>query len=371
MEYATMEAAALEARLAEIASENEKDDADLDALEAEAVEIRKELDRRIAEEAKKAEAREAVKNGAGETEKDFEKENKKMTNAEIRNSQEYINAYADYIKTGKDTECRALLTENVSGTVPVPEFVEGIIAEAYRGSKILSRIRKTYAKGNVKVGFEISAPIAGTHVEGSGEMDPENLQLGIVTLVPETLKKYVEMSDESLDSMAGEAYLRYVYQEVMRGIVKAEEKKVIDAILNAPQVATSTAPAVAEETVSAIGLGDFINARALITSDASDLVIICTPSDRAAYRALAISAGFPFDPFDGLTVIENDYATSAIIGDLNGVLGNYPAGDEVQFKYDDRTLMTSDMVRVLGRKPAAIGVVGNLYFAKLTVGGGE
>ena len=51
---------------------------------------------------------------------------------EIRNSKEYINAYAEYIKTGDDRECRALLTENVgTGTVPVPEIVYDIVKTAW------------------------------------------------------------------------------------------------------------------------------------------------------------------------------------------------------------------------------------------------
>ena len=53
-----------------------------------------------------------------------------MTNLEIRQSAEYIDAYANYIKTGDATECRALLTENASGRVAVPELVEGIVKTA-------------------------------------------------------------------------------------------------------------------------------------------------------------------------------------------------------------------------------------------------
>lgn len=251
------------------------------------------------------------------------------------------------------------------GNVPVPTFVEGIIAEALKASPIMSRVRKTYAKGNVKVGFELSAPIATVHAEGSGAMDPENLQLGIVTMVPATLKKFVEISDEALDTMAGEAYLRYIYSEVGRKIIKAEEKMVVDAILAAPQTATATAPAVGKLTIQAAGVADFINARALLTSEASDLVIIATPAQYAAYKALALSAGFAFDPFESIEVLFSDYATMPIIGDLSGVLANYPNGDAIQYKYDDTTLMTSDLVRVLGRKPVAIAVVGNNYFAKI------
>ena len=48
------------------------------------------------------------------------------------------------------------------------------------------------------------------------------------------------------------------------------------------------------------------------------------------------------------------------------VLENLPKGDSIEFKYDDRTRMKLDLVDVLGRQPAAIGVVGNLFFAKVS-----
>lgn len=356
----------IESRMAEIKTELETADEErMTALENEVAD----LETRKAEliEQRKKEIADVIKNGK-EIEKVEERENK-MTIQEVRNSKAYIDAFARYIKTGKDEECRALLTDNVEsplvGSVPAPTFVEGIIAEAQKASPIMSRVRKTYAKGNVKVGFELNAPIATVHAEGSGAMDAENLQLGIVTMVPATLKKFVEISDEALDTMAGEDYLRYIYSEVGRKIIKAEEKIVVDAILAAPQTANSTHPAVGKLTIQSAGVADFINARALLTSEASDLVIIATPAQYATYKALALSAGFAFDPFEGIEVLFSDYATMPIIGDLSGVMANYPNGDAIQYKYDDTTLMTSDLVRVLGRKPVAIAVVGNNYFAKI------
>lgn len=367
MDFTTMTTEELMERRTAIAQEIDAPEADLDALEAEARGINAELESRKAAETKRNEIRTAVANGDGETTKTFESEERTpMNEKEIRSSKEYINAFANYIRTGDDSECRALLTENVSGSVPVPVMVEGIIAEELRESRIMSRVRKSYAKGNVKVGFELSAPIATAHTEGGDPVSEEALELGIVTLVPETLKKWVSISDEALDTMGGEDLLRYVYSEVGRKIIKAEEKKVVDAILAAPQTATATAPAVAKLTISAKGVADFINARALLTSEAENLVIIATPADYAAYKALALSAGFAFDPFEGIEVLFSDYATAPIIGDLGGILANYPAGDAIQYKFDDRTLMTSDLVRVLGRKPVAIEVVGNLYFAKIS-----
>lgn len=359
----------MERRAAILNSIDEVADADLEALDAEVRSIADELEARKAAETQRESIRAQIASGeTGTIVTEIETEETTMSNEEIRKTHDYNVAYANYIKTESDKECRALLTENVSGNVPMPVMVEGIIADARRESPILSRVRKTYAKANVKVGFELSAPIATVHVEGSGAMDPENLVLGTVTLQPQTLKKFVEISDEALETMEGEALLRYVYEELGRKIVAAEEKMIIDAILAAPQTATATAPAVGELQVTAAGGADFINARALLTAEASDRVAIMTPALRAQYRALVLGGGFAYDVFDGMEVIENDYATSPIVGDLKGILCNYPNGDEIQFKFDDTTLMTSDLVRVLGRKPVAAGVVGNNYFAKITIG---
>ena len=361
----------LEERKSAIATETEEADAEkLDALNAEleAIEERtKALNLEIEESRKAAEA---VAKGAGK-EIETRKEEKKMTDMEIRNSHEYIEAFAKYVKTGNDKECRTLLSDNVEsplvGSVPVPTFVGEIVAKRLEASPILSRVRRMNAAGNVKVGFEISAPAAGVHEEGSSTpMAEEELSLGIVTLIPKTYKKWVSISDEALDSMAGEEYLRYIYDEVARGIIKAEENAVIAKILAAPQTADADSPAVAKTGSAAGAITDFVNARALLSSAAEDLVIICTPAQYATYRGLQMSANYAVDPFDGLEVLFSDAATAPIIGDLSGVMMNLPKGEAIEFKYDDHTRMKLDLVDILGRQPAAIEVVGNKFFAKVS-----
>ena len=357
----------LEERKSAIATETDEADAEkLDALNAEleAIEERtKALNLEIEESRKAAEA---VANGAGK-EIETRKDEHKMTDMEIRNSHEYIEAFAKYIKTGDATECRTLFSDNkTNGTVPVPSFVADIVAKRLEDSEILRRVRRMEAAGNVKVGFEISAPAAEAHTEGGNAITEEALSLGIVNLVPKTYKKFVQISDEALDSMSGEAYLSYIYDEVARGIIKAEENAVVAAILAAPQTATASAPAVAKTGAAAGNIADFVNARALLSSAATDLVIICTPAQYAQYRGYQMSASYAVDPFDGLEVLFSDAATVPIIGDLSGVMMNLPKGSAVEFKYDDKTLMTSDIVKILGRQPAAIGVVGNKFFAKVS-----
>lgn len=364
-EIMELSAEEIEARKAEIREEIKaaSDPAALDALDEEVSAIEERAAQIKAErETRKADMA-AVLAGSGKTIEKME-ERKTMTNMEIRNSKEYIDAFAKYIKTGNDKECRTLLTENASGTIPVPEFVYGIVAERVKASRILSRVRRLNVKGNVKVGFEIDAPEATIHEEGGEAVTEEALTLGIVTLIPGSAKKWVQFSDEVADN--SEAFLRYIYDELSRGIIKAREKAIIDAILAAPQTATSTAPAVAKTGSAAGAITDFVDARALLSGAAEDLVIIVSPADYATYRGLQMSASYGVDPFDGREVIISEYATKPIIGDLAGAMENLPNGDDIEFKYDDLTLMTSDMVRLLGRQPVASGVVGNLFFAKVS-----
>jgi len=359
----------IEERANAIAAETAEADAEkLEALNAEldAIEERKKALNIELEEKRKA--TEAVANGAGAIIEEI-KEERTMDVKEIRNSKEYIDAFAKYVKTGSDKECRALLSDNVTtgtnGVIPVPSFVGEIVAKRLEDSEILRRVRRMNAAGNVKVGFEIDAPAATAHTEGGTAVTEEALVLGIVNLAPVTYKKWVSVSDEALDSMSGEAYLSYIYDEVARGIIKAEENAVVAAILGAPQTATKNAPAVAKTGTEAGNIADFVNARALLSSAAENLVIIATPAQYAQYRALQMAAQYGVDPFDGLEVLFNDTVTAPIIGDLSGVMMNLPKGDAIEFKYDDTSLMTSDMVRILGRQPAAIGVVGNKFFAKV------
>ena len=194
MEFKEMTTEQLEERMTAINAEIDAPEADLDALEEEVRGIKEELETRKQEAAKKAEIRSQVAEGAGtvvETIKTEERKEMPDTN-EIRNSNEYINAYAEYIKSGDPAECRALLSENGSGTVAVPEYVYEITKTAWNREGIMSRVRKAYIKGNLKVGFEISGTEAVKHTEGVA-VDEETLVLGIVNLVPASIKKWIDL----------------------------------------------------------------------------------------------------------------------------------------------------------------------------------
>ena len=373
MELKEMSASELQERMVEIRSLVDTAD-DLDALEKEAREIKAELELREKMEAEKVEVRTEVAEGVAETIEKHE-ERKEMTNEEIRNSKQYIDAYAEYIKTGKDEECRALLTENVSGTVPVPTFVYDEVKAAWDREGIIRRVRKSYLKGNLKVGFEISSDGATVHTEGAAAVPEENLVLGIVTLQPKSIKKWISISDEVYD-LRGEAFLRYIYDELTYQIAKKAADELIANIEACGTVSTTTCPGIVKVTANSIGMATIATALGNLSDSAANPVIMMNKATWAKFKAVQYANGYGADPFEGLDVEFNNTIDSfdsastgdtyAIVGDLDqGALMNLPNGEEIEFKFDNTTLMTSDMIRVLGRRYAGIGVVAPGAFVKI------
>ena len=377
MELKDMTIEELEARKAEIAAEVETDGADLDALQEEVRAINEEMEARKAAEAQKAEIRSAVAAGEGTVTRTFEPEKKEApTMEEVRNSKEYIEAYANYIKTDNDSECRALLTENVSGTVPIPEFVYDIVKTAWEREGITSRVRKSYLKGNLKVGFEISGDEAVIHTEGDVAIDPENLVLGVVELVPQSIKKVVQISDEVYD-MRGEAFLRYIYDELTYRIAKKAADTLIAKIKACGTVSTTTCPAVPALRVVTATLGTVAEAIANLSDEATNPVIMMNKLTWGTFKELQAAGNYGYDPFEGLPVLFNSTITAysaattgipyMIVGDLDeGALMNFPAGEGIDFKFDEMTLKKQDLIEVLGRQYVAIGVVAPNAFVKVT-----
>ena len=298
-----------------------------------------------------------------------------MDNNEIRNSKEYIDAYAEYIKSNDPTECRALLTENVSGTVPVPEMVYDIVKTAWQREGIMSRVRKAFVKGNLKVGFEISGTDAAVHTEGGDAVAEETLVLGVVNLVPQSIKKWISVSDEALD-LRGEAFLDYIYDELAYRIAKKAADILVAKIEACGTVSTTTCPSVPVVTAASASLGTIAAAMAALSDDAANPTIIMNKATWGTFKALQAAGSFGYDPFEGLDVVFNNTITAysaastgdtyAIVGDLDqGALANFPNGEGIEFKFDDTTLMTSDLVRVLGREYVGIGVVAPDAFVKI------
>lgn len=375
-EISTLSMEDVEARKLEITNiVNDKEStADFDGLSAE-VDLLEERKAAIIEEQRKADII-AVAAGAGE-ETEFKMEEKAMpTLQEVRSSKEYIDAYADYLKNDDARECRALLTDLVQdGVVPVPTFLEDEIKTFWDKSDLLSLVKKTYIKGILKVPFELSATGASIHTEGTKAPDEEEITFGIIEIKPEMIKKWISISDE-VYAMKGEAFLRYIYDEITYRIAKKAEELVIGLIENAPAKISDSAVSVSTVEADVLTIGLFSEAIAQLSDKATNPVAVMNKQTWASFKAIQYAGNFNVDPFEGLTVLFNNNIkaynaaeageTYVIIGDFSGIQANFPEGDEITLKFDDITLAPQDLIRVIGRQYFGMNIVEDKFFTKIT-----
>ena len=382
MEIKDMRIEDIEKRMSEIEVEKVNPEADLEALTEEVRALKEQKNKLLADAEARAKELEDIASGEIKTEtiKTFEEERKDMKEIEVRNTPEYIRAYAEYIKTGKEEECRALLTENVSGgKVAVPELVDEIVRTAWEKDDITRLVKKTYIKGNLKVGFELSATEAAVHTEGAAAPSEETLVLGITELVPQSIKKWITISDEALD-LTGEAFLRYVYDELTYQIAKKAAALLIADIEACGTVSTNSGSshlcAVPVVSTASIAMATIATALGSLSDDASNPVVVINKGTLAAFKAVQYAQGYGADPFEGLPVVFNSavksFATAttgetfAIVGDFgNGAQMNFPNGEDITFKFDELSLAERDLVKIVGREYVGHDVVAPNSFVKI------
>ena len=373
----------LEQRMAEI--EADKEEPDEEPAEEKAEEVKEEVNEGAItpeEERSLLKDTETLEKRSVEVKPIERKEDFKMEK-ELRNSKEYIEAYAEYIKTGEDKELRALITTDGyatgnSATVEVPDMVYDIVKTAWDREDLMSRVRTISVKGNLKVQFEVSADGAVVHQEGNGSVNEESLILGVVTLTPVSIKKWISLSDEVVD-LRGEAFLRYIYDELTYRIAKKCADELVNKIKQLPQSLSANGETGVYDTVSANkitsapAIGLTAEAIANLSDETRDITIVMNKLTYKNFKSAQYSANFPVDPFEGATVVFNNSlpaydsadggAVYMIVGDFyHGALANYPEGDGIAIKFDDTTLMTSDLVRILGRRYVGANAVADKSF---------
>lgn len=305
------------------------------------------------------------------------KEETKMQNVELRDSLEYGKAFVKAIINGDDTEARALLTENVTGTIPVPTLLDNEIRNAWEENKLLSLVKHTAYPGNVKVGFEYSATGAVIHVEGTSAPEEEVLELGTVELKAETIKKWITVSDEAIDGTTIDT-LGYIYKEIAQKIAEKAEEILIDKIVNSPSVSTKTAVGVTAVDVDTLAEDTLIMALAELSGKARNITLAMNRRTYAALKAVAAKAKYNVDVFDGMAdrVVFTDHlkafsAASAgdtyiIAGDFGyGAQVNMPSGNDMKIIVDEKSLAEKDLVKIVGKMYAGIGVVAPGAFVKI------
>jgi len=368
----------LESRQAEIAAENHEDlsTEDIEARADEMDAIKAELETRKAAAAEKLAAEQAVAEGAGEVREEKQEETK-MEVSEIRNTPEYLDAFAHYIQTGNDNECRTvLLTKNApaSGQLPVPDMLEGIIKTAWDRNEFLNQIKKTFFRGNLRVPFELSATGAWKHIEGTTGLTEEEITIGIVTLTPANIKKLVRVTDECV-AMGGEEFINYIYSEVAYRVLGELVAEIIDYIDDLGTSNGATAIGIPKVKV-APGVMVLPNAATNLTEEATDLCVVMNRLTEAKFNTAYASGQFAINPFDGFKKVycsalpafdaANENDMYALVGDLKAIQANYPEGEGLIIKWDDLSEAEDDIVKIVGRQYVGFGVTAPGRLVKLT-----
>lgn len=366
-EIKTMTLEEIEERRKAIAEEIPTADAErLTAINAEldAIEERKKEIKTQAEE--RAKAVEEVLNAPAANPIIEKREEKKMTDREFRSTPEYVDAYVAYVKSGYDVKefekrmpqggDNVLKTENsTGGTIAVPTYVEDRINTAWENNELMRRVRRTFLPGNVKVGVEVIADGAVIHTEGGEAISAEALEIAFVNLVPEYIKKMVKVSHTALE-LTGTAFLDYLYDEIEYQLMLKVCDEILDAIMSSSYVSSYIAAGTSLTTA------DIINAEGNLAGDAKP-ILITDRANAAALKAAALSAGYAYDPFDGLEVIymggfgNTSNATLGVLVDPNAIQVNFPDGAEPKFIFDEYTEADKNVVRIIGRIQAAMALV--------------
>lgn len=357
MDFKAMTANELLERKAAIATEVEADGADLDALESEVRAINEELEARKAAEAKRAEIRSAVASGKGTVIAKIE-EDTTMENTEARKA-EMIDALAEYIKGRATNEQRTMLlsTNATGGTVKVSDIVDDYIWTDWDKSTILSRVRKVYVRGNYSVGYEQAATGAVIHGEGQAAPTEETLTLAYIQFIAQYFKKWIRVSDTVL-ALKGQAFMSYLMDEFGHQLAVALENAVVAEIIASTLSAKVTNPI--DNTAAMAGF-------AALSDEAVNPVVIISKANYAAIMNQRMTTGGKIeDPFNGMEVLFNSTVTGMLVGDLDGVVANFPEGEDFKFIVDETSLAEQDLVKIVGKILVAIHLVRPNGFAVVT-----
>lgn len=310
-----------------------------------------------------------------------ERINKTMDLKELRSSKEYIDAFANYIKTGKDEEVRSLLTDIGGGTIPTPTFVQEYVETAWDKSNVASKVKKLNIKGVLKVPYEISSTAADFHTEGAEAPDEETLVIGEAVVTPQTIKKWVSYSTEVL-SMKSEEFLRYIYDELTFRIIKKLDEAIVAA------AASASSPFTAAVDVASIDATTILQGLAELTDTAAEPTIVMNKkvffndfmglmdnNNRPIYEVILDNEKKPRYFLCGCEVVFDNVNFGdtpaagdpiALVGDFGGVTVNYPDGEDIKMIVDPYTLAPDDKIRVIARlyvgaavtKPASFALIG-------------
>lgn len=230
MNFNEMSAEELLARMAEIRTAVDAEDADLDALETEARTIKEELERRVAEEAKKAEVREMLaKEELPAEEIEKHEERKEMFGIETK---EYRDAFMANLVGMANAEQRAILADNSAygDGLSLPVALDSAIwDQVHEAHPILADVEILRTGMAIKV--TKMTPAAITKKMDSAASSEQSITGVDVTLVGADYHTYVCLSYAEAKMSQG-AMEQFLVREIADAIGEALAKDVFARILS-------------------------------------------------------------------------------------------------------------------------------------------
>lgn len=359
MEIKEMQMDDIQKRMAEIENEIVTDGADLEALNAEVDELNERAAAITARANSEKELRAKVAGMNFKPVEVIEEKEERKENMEKENRAALVDALAEFIKGRATAEQRAMLltTNATNGTVKVSDIVDDYIWTDWDKSPILSRIRKVYVKGNYSVGYEVSATGAVEHTEGANAPTEETLTLAYIEFVAKYFKKWIRVSDTVL-ALKGQAFMDYLFDEFGHQLAVALENAVVAEIESSSLSAQVTNPIDNTAVMAAF---------AALSDEAANPVVIISKTNYAAIMNARATTGAKIeDPFNGFEVLFNNTVTGMLVGDLDGVVANFPEGEDFKFIVDENSLAEQDLVKIVGKVLASIHLVRPNGFAVVT-----
>lgn len=369
--------------------EIEQDAKDILAEQRRIAEIISEKNEEARKEAEKRKALEDIKGGKKDLrgiEKTKEKD--KMDKlGEMLRSRDYAEAYADLLRTGDNARFQQRantilgtdLTASTAGSkIPVPEVLANAIQTAWdENGQLLAECTRLSVNGVLHVPYEASTTDAVVHVEGSAAPDSENIQIGKVTIEPQTIKKWVLITDE-YTTMDAIDFLGYVGREIAYKIMDLLETQIVTAVTGAAApfaAAVTTAPAFDAFFKGLAELGDTAKNPIIVMNRKTyfnSIMTLVDGANRPIYDIVSAN-GKPDYMINGVRVVFSDALdeaaagkTWAIVGDFSGVTVNFPGGQDVSTITDPYSLAEQDILKIVGKLFAGVGVTGPEHFAVLT-----
>lgn len=359
---------------------------DVEKLQSEAEGIDKDIEemRSIKDQfAKQEERMSLVKNV--ETEK-VEARAKEVAN-DIYDTPEYRKAWVDAVRTGDETQLRAMTTGTTN--VPVPTIWQSYVETAwYNYGKFSRLVNKSYIQGYLSIPLETAADDAVVHTEGAAAPNEESITLGLVELKPAMIKKWISMTDE-LMAMTADDFMRYLADElvyrvvlkldngIINGALDSNGKGVVGIVGNANTLDNTAALSfnVVNEVIADLVTFDNLTLAINPKTFFKNFMSLTDLQGRPIYQVATDNAGKPQYYINGIRVeftqalpAYDSAAASAVwavVGDFRGYRLNLPEGEMVRTLFDPYTMATEDKARMVGRLYAAGNVARLKHFAQI------